>query len=342
MPAQTFAQISQQIKSAKLAPVYLLWGEEDYYIDKLTAQFEQTLDDMQKEFDFSVFYGQDLKSKEPGLKGVIANCKRFPVMAPFQMIIVKEAQVIDRWDSVEDYLQKPIPTTCLVLCHKHKKIDKRKAVFKLIDKVGMSFESAPLKDKDFAPWISNHIAENGYKITAQALGLLCESIGSNLNQIANELQKIFVNLPQGSEINEDHIHDHIGIDKEYNVFTLEKALGARNPVQTKKICLYMAGNPKNAPLPLIMIQLYRFFSKIIQIHDLARRGTPRSEWSAALGVPPFFLAQYEGGARAYSYKETAFILHLLKEYDLKSKGVESTLEPADLLDELCFRILHAC
>lgn len=341
MPNQTFAQISQQIRSGKLSPVYLLWGEEDYYIDKLCLQFEHVLDDMQKEFDYSLFYGQDLKSKEPGLKGVMANCKRFPVLAPFQIVIIKEAQAIDRWDPLEDYLQSPISSTCLVICHKHKKIDKRKSVFKQLEKIGVCFESAPLKEKDFAPWISNHIKENGYQIQSPALALLCESIGSNLNQIANELEKIFINLPQGSMITEDHIQAHIGINKEYNVFTLEKALGNRDSAESRKICNYMISNPKDTPIQLILIQLYRFFSKIIQIHDFSRRGIPRSEWASKMAVPPFFLNQYENGARMYNYRETAHILHIIKEYDLKSKGVESSLAFEDLLNELCFRILFA-
>ncbi len=341
MPAQTYNQIIQQIQSRKLAPVYLLWGEEDYYIDKLAAGFEQLLDETQKEFDFSLCYGQDLKNKEPGLKGVIANCKRFPVMSPFQVVVIKEAQAIDRWDPLEDYLQKPIPSTCLVICHKHKKIDKRKQVFKLIEKTGVSFESAPLKEREFAPWISTYIQERGYQIQPSALALLCETTGSNLNQVTNELEKLFINLSEGSTINDDHIQEHIGINKEYNVFTLEKALGARNPVLVRKICNYMGENPKDAPMPLILIQLYRFFSKIILLHDFIRHRLPRSEWASRLGVAPFFLGQYETGARMYTYRETARILHLLKEFDLKSKGVDCNLEPPALLDELSFRILHA-
>ena len=144
MPIPDITPIANQIKTGKLSPVYLLWGEEDYFIDQLTDLFENhVLDEMQKEFDFSVYFAPDLKSKEPGLQGVMANCKRFPVIAPFQLIIIKEAQGIDTWEPIEDYLQHPVSTTVLVLIHKHKKIDKRKSVFKLISKIGVSFESSP-------------------------------------------------------------------------------------------------------------------------------------------------------------------------------------------------------
>ena len=344
MPALKFNDIVKQIKSGAFAPVYLLWGEEDYYIDRLEAIFEnEVLDDMQKEFDFSVFFGPDLKGKdkENGLQGVMANCKRFPVMAPVQLVILKEAQALDRWEALENYLQKPVASTLLVISHKHNKIDKRKSVFKLIDKIGVSFESAPLKDKDFVPWIAAHIKENGYTIQNSALAMLGESLGSSLNLIANELQKLFVNLPQGAEITEDDIERCIGINKEYNVFTLEKAVLERNLVQCRKIVNYLRSNLKNMPPQMVLVQLYRLFARILQLHALQRKGTPRSEWAQVIGIPPYFLGQYEAGARNYAYREAAHILHIIKEYDLKSKGLDSNLSPEDLSEEFIFRILHA-
>lgn len=345
MPALKYNDIVKQIRSGSFSPVYLLWGEEDYYIDRLEAIFEnEVLDDMQKEFDFSVYFGLDLKGKdkENGLPGVIANCKRFPVMAPVQLIIIKEAQAIDRWEALESYLQKPVASTVLVLSHKHKKIDKRKSIFKLIDKVGVSFESAPLKDKDFAPWIATHIKENGYTIQNSALAMIGESLGGNLNIVANELQKLFVNLPKGAEITEEAIERYIGINKEYNVFTLEKAVLERNSVQCRKIVNYLRSNLKNMPPQMVLVQLYRLFARLLQLHALQRKGIPTQEWPAVLGLAPYFIGQYEAGARRYSYPETARILHLIKEYDLKSKGMDANLSPEDLSEEFIFRILHAC
>lgn len=341
MPTLKYADIVKQLRSSKPAPVYLLWGEEDYYIDQIEKIFEnELLDDMQKEFDYSVFFGQDLKGG--GLQSVIANCKRFPVMAPFQLIIVKEAQAIDRWDAVEDYLKKPVESTVLVFCHKHKKIDKRKSVFKLFEKVGACFESAPLKDKDYMPWIENHLKENGYNAQPQALALLSENLGGNLNMISNELQKLFVNLPQGTIIEEDHVEKYVGINKEYNYFALEKALAARDLKACRKICNHIRQNPKEFPLPPLMAIVYRLYARIIQIHALKGKGTPRGEWAGILGVAPYFLGQYETAAVRYSYREAAGILQIIKTYDLKSKGFGGSLPHEAFIDELSFRLLHAC
>lgn len=343
MPSLKYDDIVKQIRSHKPAPVYLLWGEEDFYIDRLEKIIEsELLDEMQKEFDFSVYFGQDLKGKEPGLPGVIANCKRFPVMSPFQLVMVKEAQAIDRWDAVENYLQNPVQSTVLVFCHKHKKIDKRKSVFKLFDKAGVCFESAPLKDKDYMPWMENYLKENGYSVEPQALALMSETLGGNLSMVANELGKLFVNLPQGATVSEDDVEKYVGINKEYNNFALEKALAMRDVTACRKICNHIRKNPKEFPLPPLMGVVYRLYARIMQVHALRGRGTPRNEWAATIGVAPYFLGQYETAASRYSYRETAVILQVIKTYDLKSKGFGGNLSHEAFIDELCFRLLHAC
>lgn len=344
MPTLKYNDLVKQVHSGKPAPVYLLWGEEDYHIDCLEKIFEnELLDEMQKEFDYSVFFGQDLtRGKDPGLRGVIAACKRFPVMAPFQLILIKEAQNIDQWDIVEEYLQKPVESTVLVFCHKHKKIDKRKTVFKTFDKVASCFESVPLKDNEYLPWIENHLKEHGYGVQPQALALLSESLGGNLNMVANELNKLFVTLPQGTVVNEDHVEKYVGINKEYNNFSLEKALAMRDLVACRKICNHIRKNPKDFPLPPLMVLIYRLYARIIQIHALKGRGVPRNEWAGIIGVAPYFIGQYETAATRYSYRETAVILQTIKIYDLKSKGFGGNLSHEAFIDELCFRLLHAC
>lgn len=346
MPTLKYADIVKQVRSKQLAPVYLLHGEEDFYIDRIEKIFEdELLDDMQKEFDYSMYFGQDLKGKEPGLQGVIANCKRFPVMAPFQLVIVKEAQAIDRWDALEDYLKKPVASTVLVFCHKHKKIDKRKSVAKLFDKAGVCFESTPLKDKDYMPWIEGYLKENGYGVQPQALALLSDSLGGNLNMIANELSKLFINLPKETVVNEDHVEKYVGINKEYNPFALEKALAMRDLVTCRKICNHIRQNPKDFPLPPLMSIIYKLYARIIQIHALKAKGTPRNEWASILGFnekASWLIGQYETAATRYSYRETAAILQIVKIYDLKSKGYGGNLSHEAFIDELCFRLLHAC
>lgn len=336
--------ILRQIKERQFAPVYFLWGEEEYYIDMLTQAFDtQVLDETQKDFDYSVFYGQDVKKKETDLPTIMAYAKRYPVMSPCQLIVVREAQLIDRWDALETYLKQPIATTVLVFCYKYKKIDKRKSIFKLIEKTGVLYEAVKLKDAQFASWISVYLQEKGLKIGNTALGLLSESLENNLRLAANELDKLVLNLPAGTEVNEDHIERYIGINKEYNVFVLNRALAYGEWSKVRKIVNYLKKHLNEQPLMLILPQLYKYFSKVMLFHAL-QGWAGGADLAARLGVPPYFLGEYADCARRYSYAHTARILSMLKVYDLRSKGVDSgsVNDGEGILEDVIYHITHGC
>ena len=335
-------EILRQIRERQFAPVYFLWGEEEYYIDMLAQAFDtQVLDETQKDFDYAVFYGQDVKKKETDLPTIMAGCKRYPVMSPRQLILVKEAQLIDRWDALEAYLKQPVPTTVLVFCYKYKKIDKRKSVFKLIEKTGVLYEAVKLKDAQFASWITGYLQEKGLKIGRTALALLSESLENNLRLAANELDKLVLNVPAGTEVNEDHIERYIGINKEYNVFVLNRALAYGEYAKVRKIVNYLKKHLNEQPLMLILPQLYKYFSKVMLFHALQGR-LGGSDLAARIGIPPYFLSEYADCARRYSYAHTARILSLLKTYDLRSKGVDSgSINDAEgILEDVIYRITH--
>ncbi|MDE5703673.1 MAG: DNA polymerase III subunit delta, partial [Bacteroidales bacterium] len=286
--ALTHTDILRQIQTKQLAPVYFLWSaEEEYYIDLLAEAFEtQVLDETQKDFDFAMFYGQDVKKKETDLPTIIAHAKRYPLMAPCQLVLVKEAQLIDRWDALEQYLKQPVSTTVLVFCYKYKKIDKRKSVFKLIEKTGVLYESVKLKDHQFSAWIAAYLQEKGLKIGRTAHALLSESLENNLRLAANELDKLVLNVPVGTEVNEDHIERYIGINKEYNVFMLNRALAYGERAKVRRIVNYMKKHLNEQPLMLILPQLYKYFSKVMLFHALQGRAVG-SDLAARLGVPTY-------------------------------------------------------
>lgn len=335
--------ILKQIRDKQFAPVYFLWGDEEYYIDLLAEAFDtQVLDEAQKDFDYAVFYGQDVKKKETDLPTIISYCKRYPVMAPCQLIVVKEAQQIDRWDALEAYLKQPVSTTVLVFCYKYKKIDRRKSIFKQIEKAGVLYEATRLKDAQFAAWISGYLQEKGLGIGTQALGVLSESLENNLRLAANELDKLVLNLPAGTEVDGDHIERYIGINKEYNVFVLNRALAEGQWIKVRKIVNYLKKHLNEQPLMLILPQLYKYFSKVMLFHALQGK-MGGGDLAARLGVPPYFLSEYAACARRYSYAHTARILSMLKTYDLRSKGVDSGSinDPEGILEDVVYRITHA-
>jgi DNA polymerase III subunit delta len=341
-----YNSIMSDLKKKVYRPVYFLMGDEPYFIDMISDFIEQNiLDESEKEFNQTVLYGRDVTAAD-----VIGAAKRFPMMSEHQVVIVKEAQDLkdlikkekeDKKDKqksgFELYLENPLPSTILVFCYKYKSIDKRTAVAKLIDKHAVLFESKKLYDNQVADWINNYLKVKGYTINQRAAVLLGEYLGTGLSKITNELDKLIINLAPGSEINSEHIQTNIGISKDYNVFELQTSLGKKEVLKANRIINYFAANPKDNPMVVTVSSLYGYFCKILTYHFVADKKTAAS----ALGVHPFFLKDYEIAAKNYSVGKLKSIFSYLREYDLKSKGVDNGLATeAELLKEMVFKILH--
>lgn len=328
-------QLVTDIKNKKLAPIYLLMGEEAYYIDKISDYIEATvLAEEERGFNQMVLYGRDVT-----IEDIVGNAKRFPMMADKQVVIVKEAQDLARTiDKLADYAKNPQPSTVLVLCYKYKSIDKRKAVYKTIKKAGVVFESKRLYDNQVPDWIRTTLSTKGYKIAPKASQMLVEFLGTDLGKINNELEKLQIVLPQGTEISPLHIEENIGISKDYNNFELRKAIGSRNDAKAFKIVNYFGDNPKDNPMVVTVSLLFNFFSQLLQLHGLKDKN-PRNV-ASALRVNPYFVSEYTDAARNFPMRKVSGVIAVIREFDLKSKGVNSNAVPQkDLLKELLVRIL---
>lgn len=338
------ADIIKDIKARKFKPVYLLHGEEPYYIDQIIHYMEEhILNDMEKGFNQTVLYGKDTD-----MATVMNAAKRYPMMSDYQLVVVKEAQDL-KWaketegnsktaEFVLSYFENPLPSTILVLGYKYANFDKRKKIYKAIDKNGVVFQSDLVRDYKLAQWIDELVKEKGYKIAPQASALMAEYLGADLSKIANEVEKLLLNISKETTIDTDIVQRNIGISKEYNVFELQKALAVKNVLKCNQIINYFADNPKANPMVMVMANLNAYFSKILKYHYLPNKGDAAKE----LGVNPFFVKDFETAARSYSLPKTFDIISLLREYDLKSKGVDSTGNTTDgeLLKELLFKMLH--
>ena len=225
-----------------------------------------------------------------------------------------------------------------MFCYKYGKFDKRKKAYKAIEKTGLIFESAALYDNKVPGWIEDFVAEKGYKINQQATFMLAEYLGNDLSKIANELEKLILNISSGQEINLRLIQDNIGISKEYNVFELQTALSKKDTFKANQIINYFEANPKANPIIMVLGNLNNFFSKVLVYHYIKDR-SPQN-LAREMGVSPFFLKDYEQAARTYHLGKTMQIIGCLREYDVKSKGVDSTTDHGGLMKELVFKILH--
>ena len=324
------------INNKNLAPIYLLMGEEAYYIDKISDYIEaNVLAEEEKGFNQMVLYGRDVT-----IEDIVGNAKRFPMMADKQVVIVKEAQ--DLWRTIEklvDYAKNPQPSTVLVLCYKYKTVDKRKALYKAINKAGVVFESKKFYDNQVPDWIRRTLSTKGYKITPKASLMLVEFLGTDLSKINNELEKLQIVLPQGTEISPSHVEENIGISKDYNNFELRKAIGSRDDIKAFKIVNYFGDNPKDNPMVVTVSLLFSFFSQLLQLHGMTDK-SPRNI-ASALRVNPYFVSEYLDAARNFPMRKVSGIIATIREFDLKSKGVNANAVPQkDLLKELVVRILN--
>ena len=331
-----FDNILADLKNKIYKPLYLFYGEEAYFIDELTTYIQKNvLIESEQAFNQTIVYGKDISVVD-----VIELARRYPMMSNYQVVIVKEAQNIKNFKDFETYVEKPVKSTILVFSFKGtKSIDKRLKVNNLITKNGVVYESKKLYEKSVYPWITNTLKREGLTIHPEALRLMYESIGADLSRIANEIKKLIITQKAGAQISKDDVANIIGVNREFNVFELQKALGAKDKIRVYRIMDYFAKDGNNNPLIVTIIRLYDYFSKLIILHSLPDKS--RNSVAAALGLNPYFVDEYLTAAKNYPLAKCINIVTYLRETDLKLKGVGANAPgDADLGKELIYKIMH--
>ena len=335
----TFEEISRDIKAKRYKPIYFLNGEEPYFIDRITELLENTvLGEEEKSFNLTVLYGNEVS-----MTTVTDTARRFPMMSPYQVVIVREAQNIRDFDNLTPYIDHFQASTLLLFAYKNKKADKRKNVFKKLNASPhcVWFDSNKLYDNKIPEWIITYCQSGTYGITPKAAGILAESLGTELSRIAHELDKLSLLLPAGGTIKEELVEQHTGISKEFNSFELQTAVIRKDYLKANRIVSYFGANPRNNPLVLIIATLFKYFLNLLTYHYQKKTTPNLQEMSRILGIHSFFLRDYTEGAKVYNAVKCAKIISLLREYDMKSKGVGNAGIPdGELLKELIFKIMH--
>jgi DNA polymerase-3 subunit delta len=331
-----FDPIIQNLKKKIYHPIYLLQGEEPYYIDEISNYIEKNvLTDAEKGFNQTVFYGKDSNART-----IAESCLRFPMMAQRQVIIVKEAQSLEKIETLAPYAEKPLESTVLVLCYKYKKLDGKTKLAKSIKQNGVVFTSEKVKEWKLPNWIDSYLAAKDFSITPQAAQLLTSYLGADLGKVANELNKLIIAVKNTNKITADHVEKNIGLSKEYNLFELQNALGERNIFKANQIIQYFGANPTTNPIQRTIPTLFGFFSNMFAYHFLK----DKSEGNVAsqLGMHPFAAKNVIAAARKYTPTKLYEIIGILREYDMKSKGFDTStaVSTGDLQKEMIYKILH--
>jgi len=331
-----YHKILADLKNKNYSTVYFLEGEEPYYIDVVSDYIlDNVLTESEKSFNQTLLYGKDIT-----LDTILTAARRYPMMAERQVIVVREAQNIKDIDELASYVEKPAPSTLLVLCHKYKTIDKRKKLYKAIQKFGVYMESKPLYENQIPAWVVDYLKSQQLGIEPKAVQMITDHIGSNLQRIVNELDKVLIAAIPGTSITVDDVEKNIGISKEYNAFEFQKALGSKDIFKANRIVNYLIHNEKTYHITMIVGILIAYFRKILTYHAIENKSN-QGEVAQRLGINPYFINDYLTAAKNFPLQKAVLVLSLLREYDLRSKGARGgTTENGELLRELTYKILH--
>ncbi len=330
-----YEEILTNLKKKIYHPIYFLMGEESFFIDQISDYLaENVLAKTEQDFNRHILYGKDVDAHT-----IITYARRFPMMANYQVVIIREAQNIKKIEDLEPYVNNPLKSTILVINYKYKTIDRRKGFAKAVAKKGILFESKKIYENKLPAWITGYLAEQQYHIEPQASAMLAEYLGADLNKVTNELNKLIISLPKNTRITPDHVEKNIGISKDFNVFELQNALGEQNVLKSNQIINYFAANPVSNPLPRTISNLYFYFMKILTYHFLEDKS--QNAVASSLQVNPYFVPSYVAAAKRYPVKKVVEIMAVLREFDMKSKGLGNvSSDMADLQKEMIYKILH--
>ena len=322
-------------KSKSYKSVYWLQGEEDYFIDKLADYAEhQLIPEGEAAFNKTVFYGRDTNWSD-----LVNACMRYPMLADKQMVLLKEAQHMREIEKLENYIEKPLDSTILIVCYKGKSIDKRTRLAKLLQKNAQIFSSEKIKDYKLEEWVADFVRSQHFTMSRKAVALLAQHLGNNLSRIVNEIEKVTVNLGGRTTITEEDIENFVGVSKDYNAFELQEALSRKDLPKALQIIQYFESNPKAGPIQMILPALYGYFSRVYALFGL-------KVMSEEMARPIFYNNSFAArdavsAARKYQLDGLEKVLLLLHEYNLRSLGInDAGTSDAELMKELAVKIMN--
>ena len=334
------AKLAEDARKGVFAPVYLLMGDEPYYPEIVCqAILDNCIDELGKDFNETVCYGSDVTSEQ-----VITAARRFPMMADRQLVVLKEAQLMKDFENLAVYCTEPLDTTVLVILMHKASADKRKSLYKSVQKCGVVVDSPAVRDYEISRWIEKYYASRGLRIEPQASRLMAESVGTELSNIVVETDKLLKNLPEGATaVSVVDVEKNVGVSRQFSVFELTKALSFKDSRSALRIAAQLGDSAKFA-MPMAVSALYTHFYRILRYSALLAGGAYPSDEEktrALAGVNPYFYKEYDAAVRNYPLKKAMAVISLLCEYDYLGKGGDGgAATPAALLTELVLKILN--
>lgn len=334
----TYAGIMADLRARKFSPIYYLMGEEPYYIDKIADYIaENVLRPEERDFNLRVMYGSDVSAVQ-----VADAAKRYPMMADYQVVIVKEAQNIRNTDALEAYLKNPPASTILVMCHKNGVLDRRKKLAAMVEKVGTLFESKKMRERDLPAFIESYLRQHGASIDPKSQQIIADSIGADLNRLIGELEKLLISLPENDRrVTPLVVERQIGVSKDFNSFELRDAVVRRDVFKANQIVKYFNENPKAGSLYSFLPMLFNYFQNLMIAFYCPQRNSQEALMKWLDLRSPWAAKDYITGMQNYTGMKVLQIISQFRTIDAKSKGLDNPNTPSgELVKELIFFIFH--
>ncbi|MBQ9671936.1 MAG: DNA polymerase III subunit delta [Prevotella sp.] len=334
----TYEGIMKDLAAGQYKPVYYLHGEESYYIDKISDYIaEHALQPEERDFNQTIMFGSDVSASQ-----IADTCRRYPMMAERQVVIVKEAQNLKNTEALEKYMKQPMPSTVLVMCHKNGKIDGRKREYvKAVQQAGVLFESVKLRDRDLPAFIERYLKQKNASIDPKSTQLIADAIGPDLSRLTSELDKVLISLPEEDRrVTPQVVEDQIGVSKDFNGFELRDAIVNRNIFKANQIMNYFDKNPKAGSIYSFLPMMFNYFQNLMLAYYAPQKTQEGvAEWLELRS--PWAAKDYMTGMRNFSGMKVMQIISKIREIDAKSKGLDNpNTPPEELMKELIFFILH--
>ncbi len=329
-------QIIKDIKQGKVSPVYLVGGEEAYFVDEITETIENgILEEGERSFNMDIFYGM-----ESDLSNIVSIAKQYPMMAERRLVLIKEAQKIKDLEILDQYINNPVSSTTLLIAMKGKNFDSRKNVYNPKKNPNIVlFNGKKIPEYKLSPWVIDYCKNKGYQIDALRAQVLIDHLGNDISKLVNELGKLFINKKKGDSITAEDIETKIGISKEFTVFELQKAIGLRDTKKANQIILYYSENLKTHPFVLLAANLFNYFNRLMLFYYTQDKSD--ANLSRELGINPFFIKDIKIAAKNYSAMKVLKNISIIREYDMKSKGWEvSENDHGEWMKEMIYKLMH--
>lgn len=334
--------IWKQIKKKQIAPLYLLYGTETYFINE-TKQLlaEHVLDSDESDFNFSSY---DLE--ETPIEVVLEDAETLPFLGDKRLIILHnpvfltsektKEKVEHNLAKLEAYLKEPAPYSVLVFIAPYEKLDERKKITKEIKRTAVTFESKRLSQAELKSWILDRTQSQQVKMTDQAAERMIELVGANLFMLTSEIDKLILYVEDSAYIDEKIVELLVSKSLEQNIFSLIDKIVSRNVEDALRI-YYDLLKQNEEPLKILAI-ISGQFRLIYQVKELSRRGYGQQQMASFLKTHPYRVKLAAGHAKHFSDDELANLISLLADadYQMKTGGMNKKM----LIEMFLLRLKH--